>query len=79
MTLASGTNMALFTVGEIYYFNSSLGSTFATVTGIDSASHELTFGVGGADIYGLNLAGASNNIKAISSMEYWRLRCKESC
>lgn len=67
VTLPSGTNMALFTVGEIYYFNSSQGSTFATVTGIDAANRRLSFGAGGADVCGLNLAGASNNIKIISS------------
>jgi prepilin-type N-terminal cleavage/methylation domain-containing protein len=66
-TFPSGTDMTLFTVGEIYHFNSSLGSTFATVTAIDSGNRRLSFGVGGADSIGLNLSGNSNNLKVISS------------
>ena len=67
VTLPAGTTMSLFTVGEIYYISSSLGGTFGTVTVVDTANKRLTFGVGGADVYGLNLAGAGNNIKVVSS------------
>jgi Tfp pilus assembly protein PilW len=66
VTFPSGTDMSLFTVGEIYYFNSSLGSTFATVTAITAGTRQLSFATGGADTYGLNLA-TNNNLKAISS------------
>jgi hypothetical protein len=67
VTLPTGTNMALFTAGEIYYFTSSLGSTFATITSIDAGNRQLSFAVGGLDVYGLNLSGTSNNIKVISN------------
>jgi prepilin-type N-terminal cleavage/methylation domain-containing protein len=67
VTLPSGTDMSLFTVGEIYYLSSSLGATFGTVTGRDTSARTLSFDVGGADVCGLNLSGSSNNIKVISS------------
>jgi prepilin-type N-terminal cleavage/methylation domain-containing protein len=67
VTLPSGTDMTLFTTGEIYYLSSSAGATFATVTGINAGTHQLTFANGGPDVYGLNLTGWENNIKVISS------------
>lgn len=65
VTLPSGTTMSQFTVGEIYYFSSSAGSTFATVTAKNTGSRILTFASG--DTLGLNLSGASNNLKVIST------------
>jgi len=71
VTLPAGTTaatIALFSPGEVYFFTSSLGGTFATLTAVDTATKVLTFAVGGADLnYGLNVAGVNNNIKAISS------------
>jgi len=64
VTLPSGTTMSQFNVGEIYYFSSTAGATFATITAVDSTNRTLTFGVGGADSYGLNLV-TNNNLKAI--------------
>lgn len=66
VTFPSGTNMAMFTIGEIYYFSSSLGGTFGTVTGKNAGSRQLTFGVDTADVHGLNVT-TNNTIKAISS------------
>jgi Tfp pilus assembly protein PilE len=65
VTLPSGTNMSLFTVGEIYFINSSLGATFATVTGKNDGARQLN--LNSSDTYGLNLSGNSNNVKVISS------------
>jgi Tfp pilus assembly protein PilW len=65
VTLPVGTNMGPFTVGEIYYFSSSLGATFATLTSKDATARTLTFNNG--DAYGLNLDSTSNNIKIIST------------
>ena len=67
ITLPAGTVMTAFTAGEIYYLSSSLGGTFATVTAVNSGTRQLTLAVGGLDVYGLNLAGAANNIKVIST------------
>lgn len=67
VTLPAGTVMSQFTVGEVYFFTSSLGGTFATITAISSPLRLLTFAVGGADLnIGLNTA-TNNNLKAISS------------
>lgn len=66
-TLPSGTVMSQFTVGEIYFFSSSVGGTFATITDINTGTRKLTFAVGGADAnFGLNVS-VNNNLKAISS------------
>ena len=67
VTLPTGTTTTQFNVGEIYFFSSTVGGTFATITDINSAARTLTFAVGGADLnYGLNLA-TDNNLKAISN------------
>jgi prepilin-type N-terminal cleavage/methylation domain-containing protein len=66
-TLANGTDMTQFTAGEIYYFSSSKGGTFATCTSVSSGARQLSFAVGGVDVYGLNLSGTSNNVKFIST------------
>ncbi|MCU1266719.1 MAG: Prepilin-type N-terminal cleavage/methylation protein [Acidobacteria bacterium] len=65
ITLPSGTDMTQFTVKEIYYISSSLGGTFATITAVNSATRQLTLANG--DLYGLNLSGAANLIKLIST------------
>lgn len=67
ITLPAGTVMTQFTAGEIYYVSSSLGGTFGTVTAVNAATRQLTMANGGLDVYGLNLTGASNNIKVIST------------
>lgn len=67
VTLPSGTDMTQFTAGEIYYFSSSKGGTFSTVTAVNTGARQLSFAFGGVDVYGLNLNGASNNIKFIST------------
>jgi prepilin-type N-terminal cleavage/methylation domain-containing protein len=65
LTLPSGTAMSMFTAGEIYYLNSSLGATFATLTSKNNSTRTLNFATG--DAYGLNLAPPNNNIQFISS------------
>lgn len=67
ITLPAGTDMNLFQTGEIYYLSSSVGGAFGTITGVTAGTRTLSFAVGGADVYGLNLAGANNNIKVIST------------
>ena|SRR4051794_32941113 len=64
VTLPSGTTMTQFTVGEIYYFSSSVGGTFGTLTAINAGTFQLSFAAG--DTFGLNLA-AGNNIQTIST------------
>src|SRR6185312_6901974 len=66
VTLPSGTNMAQFTVGEIYFFSSSLGSTFSVVTAISTANRQLTFNSGDSPL-AVNASGTANNLKIISS------------
>jgi prepilin-type N-terminal cleavage/methylation domain-containing protein len=66
-TLPAGTTMSQFQVGEIYFFSSTVGGTFATVTAVDTANRQLGFAVGGADTdYALNRA-TDNNLQAISN------------
>jgi prepilin-type N-terminal cleavage/methylation domain-containing protein len=68
VTLPSGTAMTQFTIGEIYFFSSSQGGTFATITDLNSGSRTLTFANGGVDI-GLNKpgsAGADTDLDIIS-------------
>jgi len=65
ITLPGGTDMTLFTVNEIYYLSSALGGTFETITAKNSGTRQLTFASG--DTYGLNLSGAPNLIKLIST------------
>jgi prepilin-type N-terminal cleavage/methylation domain-containing protein len=67
VTLPTGTDMTQFTAGEIYYFSSSVGGTFATCTAVSAANRQLSFANGGVDVYGLNLIGATNNVKVIST------------
>jgi prepilin-type N-terminal cleavage/methylation domain-containing protein len=56
-----------FTLGEIYFFSSTLGGTFGAVTAKDTAALTLSFTSGDPnDPYGLN-ATAAGNIAAISS------------
>lgn len=66
VTLPSGTVMTQFTVGEIYYFSSAAGGTFAYLTAKNSGACQLTFGTGDTP-FGLNLVGTANNLKVISS------------
>jgi prepilin-type N-terminal cleavage/methylation domain-containing protein len=65
VTLPNGADMTLYTVNEIYYFSSAVGGTFATITNINSGARQLTFASG--DTYGLNLSGAANLIKLVST------------
>lgn len=65
VTLPNGTDMTQFTVNEIYYLSSALGGTFATITSINSGARQLFFASG--DPYGLNLNGAANLIKLVST------------
>jgi len=64
VTLPSGTTMSQFTVGEIYYFSSSVGGTFATLTAINAGTFQLSFASG--DTFGLNLS-TGNNLQTIST------------
>lgn len=66
VTLPSGTTMSQFTVGEVFFFSSSLGSTFATITAISSSNRQLTFNAADSPL-GINLSGNSHNLKIISS------------
>ena len=60
-------NDTKFHAGEIYFFSSTVGGTFATVTGVDTGNRQLAFAVGGADTdYGLNRA-TDNNLQAVSN------------
>lgn len=65
VTLPAGADMTLYTVNEIYYLSSAVGGTFATITSINTGARQLTFANG--DTYGLNLSGAANLIKLVST------------
>ena len=65
VTLPAGSDMTQFTVNEIYYLSTAIGGTFATVTAINNGTRQLTFLDG--DLYGLNLAGAANLIKLVTT------------
>lgn len=65
VTLPAGTDMTQFTVNEIYYLSSAIGGTFGTITAKNTGTRQLTFSP--ADAYGLNLSGAANLIKLIST------------
>ncbi len=61
-----------FTAGEIYFFTSSVGGTFGTVTSVDDPAgptSTLTFAQGAAngDKFGLNVTGAGGRINTISA------------
>ena len=61
-----------FTAGEIYFFTSSVGGTFGTVTNVADAAgavSTLTFAAGSAngDNFGLNVTGAGGRICTISA------------
>jgi prepilin-type N-terminal cleavage/methylation domain-containing protein len=61
-----------FTAGEIYFFTSSVGGTFGTVTGVTDiagANSTLTFAAGAAngDKFGLNVTGAGGRVNTISA------------
>lgn len=64
ITLPTGTNMAAFTVGEIYFLTSSKGGTFAAITAKDATNRQLTFANG--DYCGLNTTGSSGRIRDIA-------------
>lgn len=64
VTLPVGTNMAQFMVGDIYFFNSSRGSAFGCVTGVNAGSRLLTFGTAG-DPYGINQPVANGPINNV--------------
>lgn len=71
ITIPSGPAMSIFTQGEVYFFTSSIGATFATITSIDAAARQLSFTQGTApapgDPYGLNDTGAAGHVKFISN------------
>ncbi|MGH9931459.1 MAG: PilW family protein [Pyrinomonadaceae bacterium] len=61
-----------FTAGEIYFFTSSVGGTFGTVTAVADAAgptSTLTFAQGAAnnDKFGLNVTGVGGRINTISA------------
>jgi Tfp pilus assembly protein PilW len=64
LTLASGTNMANFTIGEIYFLTSAKGGTFAAITDKDATNKTLTFANG--DSCGLNVTGTSGRVRDIA-------------
>ena len=54
-----------FTIGEIYFLTSSVGSTFGAITSIDVANKKLNFANG--DSCGINLTGTGGYIKTVSA------------
>ncbi|HSS20264.1 MAG TPA: prepilin-type N-terminal cleavage/methylation domain-containing protein [Pyrinomonadaceae bacterium] len=68
----SDTDRPRFSVGEIYFFTSSVGGTFGTVTAINDitgADSTLTFAQGSSngDKFGLNVTGTGGRINTISA------------
>jgi type II secretory pathway pseudopilin PulG len=64
-TLPVGTNMAQFGVGDVYFFSSSTGSAFGSVTAVNVASRVLTFAAG--DRFGMNQVAAAGPINSVVS------------
>ena len=63
----SSAAVANFTVGEVYFLTSSLGSTFGTITGISTNGPNWNLNFASGDTFGLNVTGAGSNIKTISN------------
>jgi hypothetical protein len=68
---ASGLNVRVgaadigrFSVGDIYFFTSSAGATFGTVTAVNAGTATLSFGLG--DAFGLNQPGLNGPLDLIS-------------
>jgi type II secretory pathway pseudopilin PulG len=66
------TDRPRFTAGEVYFLTSSVGGTFATVTGvadISGSDSTLSFAAGSAagDKFGLNVTGSSGRIGTIGA------------
>jgi prepilin-type N-terminal cleavage/methylation domain-containing protein len=64
VTIPAGTNMADFGVGDIYFFTSSTGSAFGSVTAVNTATRILTFAAG--DRFGLNQVAATGPINLVA-------------
>jgi prepilin-type N-terminal cleavage/methylation domain-containing protein len=68
LTAVSSTDIAQFTVGEIYFISSAAGSIFATVTDrqdVGTSNPFLVFGAG--DALGLNSVGAGGQLDVITA------------
>lgn len=63
VTLPSGTDMTQFSVGDIYFFTSSVGSAFGAVTAVNTGTRVLTLNQG--DIYNINQSAASSPINVV--------------
>lgn len=63
VALPSGTNMAQFAVGDIYFFTSGVGSAFGAVTAVNTGTRVLSFAAG--DRYGMNQSAASSPINVV--------------
>lgn len=57
--------MAQFNVGDIYFFTSTAGSTFASVTAVNAAARTLTFAAG--DRFGLNQVAATGPLNLVTN------------
>lgn len=58
--IPTGPNMLQFSIGDIYFFTSSGGSAFGSVTAVDPSARTVTFGAG--DRFGLNKVATSGPI-----------------
>ncbi len=68
LTAVSDTDIGQFSVGEIYFISSAVGSIFATITdlqGVGTPNPFLVFAVG--DILGLNSVGAGGQLEVITA------------
>lgn len=68
LTTVSSTDIAQFTVGEIYFISSAAGSIFATITdrqGVGTPNPFLVFAAG--DTFGLNSVGAGGQLDVITA------------
>jgi hypothetical protein len=65
VTIPGTLSMAQFTVGDIYFFTSTTGSAFGSVTAINSGTRTLTFAAG--DRFGLNQVAATGPINLVAN------------
>jgi hypothetical protein len=66
VTLPTGTDMTLFKTGDIYFFTSTIGSAFGSVTAVNATTRILTFNSTG-DLYGLNQPLSTGPINLVVS------------
>lgn len=65
VTIPGSAKMSQFSVGDIYFFTSTIGSAFGSVTAVDATTRIVTFGA--SDRFGLNEVAVTGPINLIAN------------